>query len=251
MPDAWRAYLDLALGLTEAPRKRAQKVAGDLLTRGGATAVQVQGLVEDLLSAGGANREALTSIVRYEVDRALGRVGLATAEEVAELTGRVHDLERRLREAQARVSSPEPGTHSAPEAPATASSTVRKAAVKKAVAKKTAATATPNAMPAAAKAQAAPAKRATPVKKAAPLKKATPVKRAPAKRTAPATSTAEAPAPAEKAPAKKAPVRRKPTEVSFVAPPESPAAPAVPRKRATPRPRTSTQSDPVADSTEA
>ena len=56
MQDAWRAYLEMALGLTEAPRKRAQKVVGDLANRGGATAAQVQGLVEDLFSAGMANR---------------------------------------------------------------------------------------------------------------------------------------------------------------------------------------------------
>src|SRR3954447_24381270 len=103
MPDAWRAYLEMALGLTETPRKRAQKAVGDLVNRGGATAGQVQGLVEDLMSAGMANREALTNIVRYEVDRALGVVGLATAEEVTELTSRVRDLEKQLRVAQARA----------------------------------------------------------------------------------------------------------------------------------------------------
>src|SRR5690349_20433824 len=134
MPDAWRAYLDLALGLTETPRKKAQKVAGELLNRGGATAVQVQGLVEDLLSAGLANREALTSIVRYEVDRALGRVGLATADEVSELTTRVRDLEKRLREAQARVSAAEAGAPAAPvPSPAATPPTKPAPPVKKAV----------------------------------------------------------------------------------------------------------------------
>src|SRR3954447_383267 len=103
MPDAWRAYLEMALGLTEAPRKRAQKAVGDLVNRGGATATQLQGLVEDLMSTGMANREALTNIVRYEVDKALGVVGLATAEEVTELTTRVRDLEKELRVAQARA----------------------------------------------------------------------------------------------------------------------------------------------------
>src|SRR3982751_5785221 len=103
MQDAWRAYLEMALGLAEAPRKKAQKVASDLVNRGGATAAQLQGLVEDLMSAGGANREALTNIVRYEVDRALGVVGLATAEEVTELTTRVRDLENQLRTAQAKA----------------------------------------------------------------------------------------------------------------------------------------------------
>ncbi|MEV4352031.1 hypothetical protein AB0J83_46860 [Actinoplanes sp. NPDC049596] len=104
MPDAWRAYLDLALGLTEAPRKRAQKVAGELVNKGGATAAQLQGLVDDLLSAGVANREALTNIVRYEVERALNVVGLATAEEVTELQKRLKDLEDQLRDAEARAS---------------------------------------------------------------------------------------------------------------------------------------------------
>jgi polyhydroxyalkanoate synthesis regulator phasin len=78
---------------------------GDLVSRGGATAAQLQGLVDDLMSASMANREALTNIVRYEVDRALGVVGLATVEEVSELTARVRDLERQLREARAAAAA--------------------------------------------------------------------------------------------------------------------------------------------------
>ena len=105
MQDAWRAYLEMALGLTEAPRKKAQKVVGELVNRGGATAAQLQGLAEDLMSTGLANREALTNIVRYEVDRALGVVGLATADEVSDLTTRVRDLERQLREARGRAAT--------------------------------------------------------------------------------------------------------------------------------------------------
>ncbi|WUR62217.1 hypothetical protein OHS32_12820 [Micromonospora chokoriensis] len=101
MQDAWRAYLELAMGLTEAPRKKAQDVARRLVGSGGATAAQLQALGEELVTTGAANREALTKLVRFEVDRALGAVGLATADEVAELTRRVHDLERRLREARA------------------------------------------------------------------------------------------------------------------------------------------------------
>ncbi|MEV4847734.1 hypothetical protein AB0K20_31565 [Micromonospora matsumotoense] len=100
MQDAWRAYLELALGLTEAPRKRAQDAARRLVGTGGATAGQLQALAEELLATGAANREALTKLVRFEVDRALGAVGLATADEVAELTRRVHELERQLREAK-------------------------------------------------------------------------------------------------------------------------------------------------------
>ncbi|MGC5019424.1 phasin family protein [Micromonospora sp. DT47] len=100
MQDAWRAYLELAMGLTEAPRKRAQDAVRRLVGTGGATAAQIQALAEELLSTSAANREALTKLVRFEVDRALGAVGLATADEVAELTRRVHELERHLREAK-------------------------------------------------------------------------------------------------------------------------------------------------------
>ena len=48
MQDAWRAYFDMALGLTAAPRNRARRIAADLVNHGGATAVQLQGLVEEL-----------------------------------------------------------------------------------------------------------------------------------------------------------------------------------------------------------
>src|SRR4051812_8069869 len=109
MQDAWRGDLGMALGLTEGPRRRARKGATELVSRGGATAAQMQELVEEVLSAGVANREALTTIVRHEVERALGTVGLATAEEVADLTSRVRDLEGRLKQAQAKVAAAEAG----------------------------------------------------------------------------------------------------------------------------------------------
>jgi len=218
MPDAWRAYLEMALGLTEVPRKRAQKVVGDVVNRGGATAAQLQGLVDDLLSAGMANREALTNIVRYEVDKALGVVGLATAEEVTELTTRVRDLERQLRDAESRaqtgIAADAPsegvgGTRIDEPAP-------RPRAAKKAVAKK----AVPNAMPSAGTTPSQPpanTPRETPAKKAVAkktvAKKAVPPpdevipadQKATAK-IAPATAQAEAQGarPAKKAPARKA-----------------------------------------------
>ena len=184
MQDAWRAYLEMALGLTEAPRKKAQKVATELLTKGGATAGQLQGLVEDLMSTGVANREALTNIVRYEVDRALGKVGLATADEVSELTSRVRDLEKQLRAAQARAGAAGPVAGDAAAdltiaepGPAAVVPPATKTAVKKAVAKKAAKTATPNAMPAAA--TTAPPARAP--KKTGAAKKVTPATTGPAR----------------------------------------------------------------------
>jgi polyhydroxyalkanoate synthesis regulator phasin len=146
MQDAWRAYLELALGLTEASRKRAQNVARKLVGQSGATAAQLQGLAEDLLAAGVANREALTRIVGVEVDRALAAVGLATAEEVAALTDRVARLERQLRAAESTAgagpatrSTAGPAAGAAQIAPIPATNAVAKKAAKKAAAKKAAA----------------------------------------------------------------------------------------------------------------
>lgn len=137
MQDAWRAYLELAMGVTESSRKRAQSVARKLVGQGGATAAQLQALAEELRSTGLANREAMTKLVRFEVDRALGVVGLATQEEVASLNERVAELERELRSARAATagpSTPQPGG-TAPDA--AAPETAAKAAVeKKTVAKK-------------------------------------------------------------------------------------------------------------------
>ena len=209
MQDAWRAYLEMALGLTEAPRKKAQRVAGDLVSRGGATAAQLQGLVEDLMSTGMANRESLINIVRFEVDRALGRVGLATAEEVQDLTGRVRDLEKQLKVAQARAGAAEA---SAATGPGMGGDRVNKPAPLPA--KKVAKKAPPNQMPAAATAPA----------KAAPAKtspaKTSPAKTSPAK-TAPAKNAAAKTAPAKKV-AKKA---VKSTPAAPIGTAEAPVAP--------------------------
>jgi polyhydroxyalkanoate synthesis regulator phasin len=94
--DAWRAYAEIVLGMTEASRKRATKVAKQFLGKGGGTAEQVQAFADELFKAGVANREQLTQVVRSELDRALARVGLAKADEVATLESRVRDLEAQL-----------------------------------------------------------------------------------------------------------------------------------------------------------
>ncbi|MGW4465094.1 phasin family protein [Micromonospora sp. NPDC004704] len=149
MQDAWRAYLELAMGVTESSRKRAQTVARKLVGQGGATAAQLQALAEELRSTGLANREAMTKLVRFEVERALGAVGLATADEVASLNERVAELERDLRGARAAAgpSTPPPATaapapagpENTPEPVAKKAAVAKKAVAKKAVAKKAAA----------------------------------------------------------------------------------------------------------------
>ncbi|MER7461013.1 hypothetical protein [Micromonospora sp. NPDC126480] len=231
MQDAWRAYLELAMGLTEAPRKKAQEAVRRLVGTGGATAAQLQSLAEELMSTSAANREALTKLVRFEVDRALGAVGLATADEVAELTRRVHELERQLREARTAPAaegapvSTATGTGAAvggpgPVAPGTAGARATPGAAEPAAATPTSA-AGPD--------HAAPAKKA--VAKKAIAKKA--VKKAVAGTAAAedaASGETAASKAAKKAVAKKAVAVRRPTDVAPAGEPPAPAKKA-PRKQ--------------------
>ncbi|WFF09813.1 hypothetical protein O7622_15260 [Micromonospora sp. WMMD1076] len=210
MQDAWRAYLELAMGLTEAPRKKAQDAVVRVVGQGGATAAQLQTLAEELVATGLANRESLTKLVRFEVDRALGAVGLATADEVAELTRRVHDLERQLREARGHLGPGDTPSAGASE-PAAAAPSGTAAAPSGATAPKT-----------------------------EPSEAGQPNTAAPAAET-PATTPAKAPATtptkvvAKKTVAKKA-IAKKPSATVARTPADgSPAAPARPAKKATGR----------------
>ena len=98
MRDALKSYLALAAGVTDITRQRALAAAKALVTQGEATAEQVTGLAEDLVSQTRQNREAVVALVGFEVDRTLGRLGLASSDEVTQLTARVHELEAQVRQ---------------------------------------------------------------------------------------------------------------------------------------------------------
>lgn len=173
--DALRAYFELAMGLTEASKKKAEKtvkkVAKELMGKGQATAGQIQAMADDLIATSSANREAVTRLVRVEMDRTLSRVGLATTDEVAGLTARIDALERQLRD-QAAGSSPA-RTRLVDNQPAGRKPMVTKKApvARRAPSAKPAASEVPLATPRKAAAK-APAKKA--VKKAVPSTEATP-----------------------------------------------------------------------------
>jgi polyhydroxyalkanoate synthesis regulator phasin len=124
--DALKSYLALAGGVTEVTRQRAMAAAKALVSQGEATAEQVSSLAEDLLTQSRQNREAVLALVTFEVDRALSRVGLATADEVTALTERVRHLEAQL----AQQSNAPAKSAPAKKAPA------KKAPAKKAAAQK-------------------------------------------------------------------------------------------------------------------
>ena len=129
--DAWRAYYELALGFTDTSRKKAVKIIKNVAGKGGVSADQLQELVNTAM----ANREAMSRMVKVEIDRALGRVGLATMDEVDDLTKKVRDLERQLADAPPAAGT----TTAAASASGAPASAPKKTAAKKTVAKKTAA----------------------------------------------------------------------------------------------------------------
>ncbi|GAA3517441.1 phasin family protein [Actinocatenispora rupis] len=140
--DAWRTYLELALGLTEKPRKRAKQVMDSLAAQSGASVEQIRSMTEELVETSLANREAVSKLVRSELDRALTRVGLANAEELAELRSRIDDLEKRLAVAEggtapaAKKAAPARKAAGAAGVAKAAPKTAKKAAAKKTTAKK-------------------------------------------------------------------------------------------------------------------
>ncbi|MEV6414870.1 phasin family protein [Kribbella sp. NPDC051718] len=175
--DALRGYVQLANGLTEVTKQRAQQAAKALLQQTGADALtagvttKVSDLAEEIVATSKSNRQLLQAIVANEVEGAVARLGFVRSEEVAALSRRVDGLERELAEANdalvaaAASSAPAPAAASRPavkKSPAKAA--VKAPAVKKAPAKKTSAAAktTASAKKAAVKrtAKKAPAKKA-------------------------------------------------------------------------------------------
>ena len=136
MRDALKSYLALAGGVTELTRQRALNAAKALVAQGEATAEQVTALAEDLLAQTRQNREAVVALVNYEVDRALGRVGLTTADEVAALTERVRALESRLGSGSSAPAKKSPAKASAAKKSPAKASAAKKSPAKASAAKK-------------------------------------------------------------------------------------------------------------------
>ena len=210
MLGALRSYLQLASGLTEVTRQRALTTARQLLdqggevvdlavsqTVGGGVGRQVQSLAEDLIATSKTNRDLLVGLIRTEVERAVARLGLVGADELATVSQLVGRLQSQLDAAIAfggrqdtSDRTPDAATPAAKKAPA------KKVAVKKAPAKK------------------APAKKVA-VKKVA-------VKKAPAKKVAVKKVAVK------KAPAKVVAVDRAPVEQAAPIVHTSPVEPAAP-----------------------
>lgn len=96
-----RNYLEMATGLTEATAAKAMEVAGSLIAQGMSLgtkqpadlASSVAQAADDLMAQSKTNRDLLVSLIRTEVDKAIGRVGFVREDELAALRARVEKVE--------------------------------------------------------------------------------------------------------------------------------------------------------------
>jgi len=152
--DALRGYVQLANGLTEVTKQRAEAAAKALLQQTGAdkltsgVTAKVSDLADEIVATSKSNRQLLQAIVTNEVEGAVARLGFVRSEEVAALTRRVQTLESELAEARAATAAPaapagdvlaEAGPAPAPARKAAAKKSAVKKVAKKAPAKKVAA----------------------------------------------------------------------------------------------------------------
>ena len=160
--DSLQRYIDAGIAFTTMTRKKAEELVSELVKSGDLQTDEAKARVDELLERGRQGTEVIVSVVRSEVQRQLGSVGISNLEDlatqVAALLGRSGSTETSTKKTAAKKAP-------AKKAPA------KKAAAKKATAKKAAA-------------KKAPAKKAAAKKTAA--------KKAPAKKAA-ATTTSETP----------------------------------------------------------
>jgi polyhydroxyalkanoate synthesis regulator phasin len=91
MPQApdWQRLLETGMQFTEMRRSHARALARDLVAQGHLAREQMASAVEDLLDMSRRRTDALRKLVRAEVQRQLGALGLATQKDLAALERRL------------------------------------------------------------------------------------------------------------------------------------------------------------------
>jgi len=84
-PPDWKRYLEAGMQVTEFRRSQARALAGDLVSTGQLARDQVASAVDEMVAMSRRRTEQLQGIVRTEVQRQLGSVGLATQADLRRL----------------------------------------------------------------------------------------------------------------------------------------------------------------------
>jgi polyhydroxyalkanoate synthesis regulator phasin len=84
-PPDWKRYLEAGMQVTEFRRSQARALAGDLVSTGQLARDQVASAVDEMIAMSRRRTEHLQGVVRAEVQRQLGSVGLATQADLRRL----------------------------------------------------------------------------------------------------------------------------------------------------------------------
>ena len=87
-PD-WKQLIEAGMQFTELRRAQARKIAQDLVAQGQIARDQVASTADQLVDLSRRRTEELSKIVRQEVQRQLGALGLATKEDIERIERRV------------------------------------------------------------------------------------------------------------------------------------------------------------------
>ena len=87
-----RNAIQMASGLAEIPRRRAEQFARSLADRGELRPNQISSLVEDILRRSKENAQMVQAVVSSEVRRQVKALGLATRDDVERLNRRIFSL---------------------------------------------------------------------------------------------------------------------------------------------------------------
>lgn len=101
-PD-WKRAMEAGMQFTELRRSQARAIANDLAAQGQIARDQVASAVDDLLEMSRKRSDGLRNIVRDEVQRQLGSLGLATKRDLAALERR---MQKAAREAKKKTAPP-------------------------------------------------------------------------------------------------------------------------------------------------
>ena len=96
MPQApdWQRYLEAGMQFTEMRRSQARRVANDLVEQGHLAREQVAYAVDEIVAISRRRTDEMREVVRKEVQRQLGGLGLATKADLAKLEKKMNKANR-------------------------------------------------------------------------------------------------------------------------------------------------------------
>ncbi len=101
MPQApdWQRVLEAGMQFTEMRRSQARAVANDLASQGHLAREQVAAAVDDILDISRRRTDELRNMVRKEVQRQLGALGVATKADLEKLERRLAKMSKETKKA--------------------------------------------------------------------------------------------------------------------------------------------------------